>query len=575
MKLLRQIPTTLLKLYNCNTNLLCNLLGNKYVVWILLFSTFFQAVFLLANPIGFECDAAMFYNYAKAIIFIGGSASDYRPPGFPLFLLITGQIWPGTLLVTILFQLAMGILMPILVFKTLKRFGNSFAVIGAMLTLFSTISYNYSTLILSDQLFGFTLLLAIYFFTCFFFENKERDLKWFLIASLACTFTRWEGIFLLINGMLYISYYYYKARKFRAIILLNFSILMFFFFYSLVRAAYFHDVKMVGSLQNGSGLQLFYRAYTGDYPAFQKNKSRNDQSLSSANNGDVDQGNSVQFVSVSNGPSTQKLKKIVERFAADNPDSYRELKPLILNLPISNSYSNSYETLFGRFDGQSEKLATHIFTTPSSNLNSQYLFYINRAVKDSLGTVDGDKLLVSSAIESFVAHPIIVLSMFNDSLSILGVDLFNYLSRINKGPFIESMNLLFPYWGRYHYDWLDFDLAKCASNTLSPHMIDELKLSYSVADRKLNSVLVELASFNRNLIRVGLGISLILLGWTLIFSRNRLYLCVLVGTFLPMILIYGVYIGGAYTRYEVATIPLMIIITMQILIGLKRRLSSS
>lgn len=563
-----------MNLNSIRQNFFC-LVSNRYVVWLLLFSMFFQAAFLLASPIGFECDAAMFYNYAKAIIFIGRSASDYRPPAFPLFLLITGQIWPGTFLITLFLQLVMGILIPILVFQTLKHFGNSFAVIGAILTLFSTISYNYSTLILSDQLFGFIFLLAIYYFTCFFFENRERDLRWFLVASLVCTFTRWEGIFLLINGMMYISYRYCKARRFKAIILLNFSILMLFFFYTVARAGYFHDVKMIGSLQNGSGLQLFYRAYTGDYPAFQKNKPRNNQSLSSAKNGDLDQGNSVQFVSVSNGPSTQKLKEIVERFAGENPDSYRKLKPFILNLPISNSYDDSYETLFGRFDGQPKKMAEHIFATPSSNLNSQYLFYINRAVKASLGTVDGDKLLVSSAIETFVANPIIVFSMFNDSLSILGVDLFNLLSGINQSSFSENMNRLFPYWGRYHYDWLDFDLAKCASNSLSSHMIDELKLSYKLADRKFNSVIVDIASFNRNLIRVTLGISLILLGWTLVFSRNRLYLCVLVGTFLPMIVIYGVYIGGAYTRYEVATIPLMIIITMQILIVLKRRLSSS
>jgi len=559
--------------FNVIQKIYFDLRDKKYLIVLLLLSLIFQATFLLASPIGFECDAAMFYNYAKAIVFQGRSASDYRPPGFPLFLLITGQIWPGTLMVTLFFQLVMGVLMPAIVFEILKRFGNSFAVIGSILTIFSTIPYNYSTLILSDQLFGFTFLLAIYFFTGFFFEKRKRDLRWFLVVSLVCTFTRWEGIFLLLNGLLYISYYYCKTKRFKMVFLLNLSIVMLLLFYTVVRAMYFHDIKMVGSLQNGSGLQLFYRAYTGDYPAFQKNQPRNNQSLSSTSNGDQDPGNSVQFVSVLNGPSTQKLEEIVERFASENPDSYRSLKKSILSLPISNSYRDSYETLFGRFDGQPKKMAAHIFATPSSNLNSQYLFYINTAVKASLGTVDGDKLLVSSAIETFIAHPVIVISMFNDSLSILGVDLFNFLSGINKTPVIENINLLFPYWGRYHYDWLDFDLAKCASNSLSSHMINELKFSYEIADRKFNNVLVGVASFNRNLVRVALGISLILFGWTLIFSQNRLYLCVLVGTFFPMILIYGVYIGGAYTRYEVATIPLMIIITMQILVGLKRRVS--
>jgi dolichyl-phosphate-mannose--protein O-mannosyl transferase len=173
---------------------------DKILILLLILSIIIQVIFLLVNVIGFECDAAMFYNYAKAIILIGRSASDYRPPAFPLFLLMTGQVWPGTFLVTLLCQSLMGVIMPILVYKVLKHFGNSLAFVGAIFIIFSTISYNYSTLMLSDQLFGFTFLLSIYFFTNFFFEKDDSDFRWFLVISLVCTFTRWEGIFLLING---------------------------------------------------------------------------------------------------------------------------------------------------------------------------------------------------------------------------------------------------------------------------------------------------------------------------------------------------------------------------------------
>lgn len=546
----------------------------KQFLSLLFVSSVFQVVFLLASPIGFECDAAMFYNYAKALIFMGRSASDYRPPAFPFFLLITGQVWPGTFLITILIQLIMGALTPLLVFGILRPFGSVIAFVSALLTIFSTISYNYSTLILSDQLFGFTFVLSIYFFSKFYFEATDRNLKLFIFTSLICTFTRWEGIFLLANGVIYISYIYFKAKKYKLLVTLNICLLMIFFFYTVIRAAYFHDAKMIGTLQNGSGLQLFYRAYTADYPAFQKNKPRDVQSLSNSSAGQRDEGNSTQFVSVSNGPSTQKLRDIVENYAAINPESYRGLKKSILSLPISNSYRDSYEMLFGQFDGQPKKMADYIFTAPTSTLNSQYLFYINTAVKQSLGVVDGDKLLVKSAIETFVANPIIVFSMFNDSLSILGLDLFNYLSGFNAQNLFLGFDRLLPYWGKYHYDWMDFDLGKCASNTLSLHMIEELKQSYRAANKNLNIKLVEVASFNRNLTRAALGIFLIILGWSLALSRNKFFAYILVGTFIPMLAIYGIYIGGAYTRYEVATIPMMIIISALIISELKDKLSN-
>lgn len=557
-----------------------DLSNSKTLILLVMLSVFFQAAFLLANPIGFECDAAMFYNYAKAIIYIGRSASDYRPPGFPLFLLVTGQIWPGTFLFTLLFQSAMAVLMPILVYKVLKYFGNVSAIFGSLFTIFSTITYNYSTLMLSDQLFGFTFLLAIYFFSNYYFLKKECDLKWFLLVSLICTFTRWEGIFLLINGMIYVTFYYCKSRRYKSIGILILSILLIFLSYTVVRAAYFKDIRMIGSLQNGSGSQLLFRIYGADYSRIIQNDKKSEsattlQSLSNVNRGLSDKSNSVQYFQALNGENTKKLIDIVENFASTYPDSFRKRKDSILNLPISNLYENSYETLYGRFDGHPRKLAEHIFTAPSNGLNSQYVFYVDSAVKSSLGVVDGNRLLIKASIEAMVANPVIIFAMLNESMSILGIDIVNFLSNHSiKNTLYTDLKLLFPYWGKYHYAWLDFDLGKCATNALSHHMIEELKFSYSYSSLNFNDHLTGSASFNRNMTRAFLGFILILFGWILLFSKNKFYIFVLFASFIPMMITYGVFIGGAYTRYEVATLPILIIIVTQILLEFQTRCSN-
>jgi len=545
---------------------------NKNFSALLITSILIQTVFLFANPIGFECDGAMFYNYAKSILLKSYSASDYRPPGFPIFQIATGQIWPGTFILSIFSQLAMGITMPILIYKILERFGNGIAVLSSILLILSTVTYNYSTLILSDQLFGFTFLLSIFLFTKFYFDREKKFIKWFVITSLFCSFTRWEGIFLLFNGIIYISYYYFKCRNYKSIFILLTSIFLILFSFTILRAIYFKDIKMVGSLQNGSGSQLLFRIYNADYSYlinndFKKPADGNPQSLSNSDTGYIDTGNSKQYFNPKNGSYSKKLSEIVENYAKLNPDSYRSIERQILSLPISTLYDNSYKILFGRFDGEPKKLVEHIFSAPSNGLNAQYVFYIDRAVKSTLGVVEGDKLLVKASIETIYSNPIIIQAMINDSLSLLGINILRGpLANYSQISILNNLKSFFPYWDRNTYSWLDFDLGKCASNALNQHMLSEIIYSYKYTNKEFNNILTDIASYNRNLSRLILGLTFILFGWVLLFSKNKFYIYFLIGSLLPMILIYGLYIGGAGSRYEVATLPILIVIVSHIII---------
>jgi hypothetical protein len=81
----------------------------------------FQALYLLIIPLGIECDAAMYFNYAKSILGVEGGAYTYhRPPGYPVFLIVTGQFLFDSFVITVMVQALMGVLAPLLVYRRHK-----------------------------------------------------------------------------------------------------------------------------------------------------------------------------------------------------------------------------------------------------------------------------------------------------------------------------------------------------------------------------------------------------------------------------------------------------------------------
>ena len=84
-------------------------------VFVLSVAILFQALYLLVIPLGFECDAAMYFRYAKSFVGAeGAGGAYYRAPGFPFFLVLSGQLLFISFIPTVVVHAALGILSPIL-----------------------------------------------------------------------------------------------------------------------------------------------------------------------------------------------------------------------------------------------------------------------------------------------------------------------------------------------------------------------------------------------------------------------------------------------------------------------------
>ena len=119
---------------------------------LLILSILFEAFFLVATEMIVECDALMFYDYAKFLFGTEGAFTQYRTPGFPLFLLFTGQLYLDTYLITIAVHAVMAISAPILLYHTLLPFNKKTALIAALTFIATTTPFAYSKAILPQQL---------------------------------------------------------------------------------------------------------------------------------------------------------------------------------------------------------------------------------------------------------------------------------------------------------------------------------------------------------------------------------------------------------------------------------------
>ena len=498
-----------------------------------------QAIYLAAIPLAFECDAAAYYAHAKALVGAGGVYSYYRPPIFSIFLLATGGIWPGTFAGIVLAHAAFGVASPLITYRALYGIGRIPALIGAGALIVSTIPFTAAKLVLAEQLYMFLILLAIFALARYQDHRDPRAIYAFLSFALSAMFTRWEGQFLLFFGCCAIMYLAWQSdRQLRHALAAVAIAIALIAAYSASRAMMARDLRLLGTLQNGTGIQVFHRVRT----SFPDSVFR-----------------------PSNGPATQRLRDLVENYARKVPDSYRLLKSPLNLLPYTSSkYGSVYEELFGRFEGSPDVLADNIFQAELASTTAQYTFYMATAVQQTIGLAAADRLFMAVTIEAFVKKPDLFRTAVDDSFTLLGFDT-NVLRNIvfnTRGP--GDPIIPFIRWGVFSYTDVGFDLGGCASAALPASMMNEYRFDQSLKVKSLSTLAVELAALGRNVVRPVCGVILVFGCWLIFFSRRRPFDLAVTATLGAMIFTTGIAVGGANHRYDYAIIPIAVLLATSI-----------
>lgn len=520
----------------------------------------FQVLYLLSIFLGFECDAATFYSFAKGLVGADGVISPYRPPLFPVFLALTGTVWPGTFVGVVLVQAAMGVAMPLLVYRILLGMGRWPALVGALALILTTTPFVSAKLILAEQLYAFLTLLAVYCLARYQDQRDPRMIYGFVIVGLCAMLTRWEAQFLVAIGLCAILVLSLRPlRHLRHIACGTAIVLVVLASYSTGRAWVLSDYRLIGMVQSGSGMQLFQRLH-----------GMNPQGVADLMGtiiGSDLSSHGPQFINSSNGPSSQRLRDLIADYGSD-PSVYRTRESALRNLIVESDAPSegAYQELFGQFEGAPDALADNIFRSGINLRTAQYPFFVSDAATATLGLAAGDRLLRNAAIETIRAHPTTVVAMVDTGSTLAGITIGG-VARVIHNPFVleqwaQFFNILSTVPG---YMVVGFDDAGCASNSLSPSMWQEYLFDQRLTSSSLADSMIQFGSYTRNLVRVWCG-ALLVFGWWVvaIARRRRAFNLSVLATVGCIVALVSVAAGGGNTKYDIGFMPLLVIAAVSI-----------
>jgi hypothetical protein len=547
----------------------------------------FQAVYLFIIPLNVECDAAMYFSYAKYILGIeGGVYTHYRPPGFPVFLIATGQLLFDSFIGTVIAHAAMGIAMPVLVYRSFAPMNRRAAFICAAVFILSTFPFIGTKLMLAEQLYTFLMIGMIYGFSRYYFSRDPRFIYLVIFLGLAMMFTRWGGVALiLLTAIMLVIVTRKETGHLRHLMLALSVVVATMGSYSFWRSHVLNEPALFGSLHNMTSLQMFWRVdHDLTRPAMEwaqllglpipddehlwweyRNKFTWGIKRDSALDASYKKVASLKLVDPANGPATRRLHDLIVTVATENPEAYRKLKPLIDQAyqPPNRPRVDYYHENFGRFEGDAESMAENFFNHPSSF----YASYIFSELNLKLGITQTDTLFHNVAMEAISSHPIVLLETVSQGMEFFGVDLKGLVGRLRGSP---SGRPVMAIWGKFHYSTGGIDTTGCVASAFPPEMQAE-----NLQDNRITSPLTESALFTAgktmlNLVRNTVGVIALLTWWFIPFSRHRVYLIFIAACALA--LIGGVTIvatGGALTRYEIFILPLILMTTTGAILALR------
>ena len=511
-----------------------------------------QLVMLYWVPLAYECDAAVYYHYSVK--------TTYRGPGYPLLIWATGQYWPQTFAGTVIAHAVFGVLSPLMIYRTLAPLTRWGALTAALAFTLSLVPFTAAKLMLAEQLFIVLVIATVYFLSRYWFTRETRYIALTFAAGFGAMFTRWEAQVVLaacaVGLLIWCASTGRAHLKSWAIAALVTVLAL--TGWSLYRAIAMKDMRVFGTLQNGTGDQMFWWFYNVYGPEVYQWERALDPAVNELRKNDPPEvGARQHIVHEDNGPATQRLFSLIRQIARERP--IEELFGAQTVTPGAGGYLT-------RLSGDPEQLIADIFARPSNT----YVFSVPGEIRRELGPRAAQELLLDVSWEAFKRYPVpIIASKIAMSLGMVGVTakhgyVAHYQAGIRESPFMTM-------WGDLAYGDVPFDLAGCTTGSLPPRMITE-NLWDSRLPRTTNTYIAYM-SMGRNLLRNTVGPLFLLSLLLLPFMPARGLFTTIAISVLALIGVVATMGGGVYARYEYGVLPLILIVTVGGFLAVGRILS--
>ena len=513
-----------------------------------------QLLVLYMVPLVFECDARAYYEWS--------AARTYRPPVMAGFLLFTGQYHLDTFVVTVLAHAMFGVLSCLLVYWTLVPLTRWGALVAAMAYAVSLVPFTAAKLMLSEQLFTLLVLWTVYCLSRYWFSEERRYIGWTIVAGLAAMFTRWEGQAILLCCCVTLFVWAWSRGHVRTWVTCITILAVTCVGWSYYRARAMEDMRVFGTLQNGTADQLFWNLYgsTDPFGIYGWEQVFDSTVRAQRQQEPPEAARRYTVVRLENGPATQELAETIRRIVRERPTEQ------VFSAHLVDPGAGGYLTRLG---GSPDRLVSEIFAAPSSI----YVFSVPGELRSELGPRAASRLLMAVNLEAISQHPTYFLTRLSQAFSLVGVTLDHpyVLGKMRTGfswSTLFSGGLVMNVWSDQQYYDVPYDLGGCASSALPGRMLDEYQWDRALP--RASASFVPFLSVGRNWLRNLVGPLFLVSVFLVPFARSRGLLVTIYAASVGLIAIVGTLGGGAQSRYEYAVLPLLLIATMGALPGVMR-----
>ncbi|MDP1615183.1 MAG: hypothetical protein Q8L68_05240, partial [Methylococcales bacterium] len=136
---------------------------NNYEWVIFLLGLGYALYWIMISPLQFTADSESYLSYAHMFNWkFAGMAPIFRTPGYPILLLLTGAVIPGTFIPLVLIQALFAALVPIIIYRILMPYGQYIALLAAIIAILSGTLTVHTSQVMSEALFTPLLFIGVY-----------------------------------------------------------------------------------------------------------------------------------------------------------------------------------------------------------------------------------------------------------------------------------------------------------------------------------------------------------------------------------------------------------------------------
>ena len=452
-----------------------NLLNKNYNLIEHLIVIVYSFVIFNSMTICFECDGTTYLNFAKSLA-TGESFNLLRGPIYPVFLILTGSVWPGTLIITLFIQWLMGVISILLILKLLKSQPIFLRFIFLILATTTSFTFFGAKILLAEQL---TMFLCVVASVMYINLPKDKILfhKYIIISisAILAFLTRYEALpFLLILTFLLFLKLCRKGNFAKSILIVCIPIFVVaqWNIYKSIQ----NDMKLnLFKVASESGVQLLWSVnFATVITQIDDSASKPDEivSIGALQGYDCTQPTLCNnaFFSPSNGPTTREVIRIVKQSLDKNREPFESK---VFGLAQDKSYESEMNRIWQPASNDPGKVVDWFFSSDTDRRSTQTILLMNEVLKQEVGIENSDKLLRRVAIEAVVSHPILLRQYLNLFLKWFGIDLKNR-------EFFFTKNTSIDYWK------VPFNLANCAGVAMTTNQFEEYKFIFSINDPNSN-----------------------------------------------------------------------------------------